>query len=64
MPQIVWITRPDGWNIYFNQQWLDYTGLTMEEAIEEDRRCLHCDRNEPGLTSQEESYISRIDAVL
>jgi NADPH-dependent glutamate synthase beta subunit-like oxidoreductase len=39
-------------------------GLTMEEAIEEARRCLHCDRNEPGLTSQEESYISRIDAVL
>ena len=39
-------------------------GLTLEEAIEEARRCLHCDRNEPGLTSQEESYISRIDAVL
>ncbi len=23
MPQIVWITRADGWNIYFNQQWVD-----------------------------------------
>ena len=23
MPQIVWATRPDGWNIYFNQQWVD-----------------------------------------
>lgn len=32
MPQIVWITRPDGWNIYFNQQWMDYTGLTLEES--------------------------------
>jgi len=32
MPQIVWATRPDGWNIYFNQQWMDYTGLTMEES--------------------------------
>lgn len=32
MPQIVWITRPDGWNIYFNQQWTDYTGLTLEES--------------------------------
>jgi diguanylate cyclase (GGDEF)-like protein/PAS domain S-box-containing protein len=32
MPQIVWITRPDGWNIYFNQQWVDYTGLTFEES--------------------------------
>ncbi len=32
MPQIVWITRPDGWNIYFNQQWIDYTGMTLEES--------------------------------
>ena len=32
MPQIVWITRPDGWNIYFNQQWGDYTGMTLEES--------------------------------
>ncbi|MFM9912100.1 MAG: ATP-binding protein [Methylophilaceae bacterium] len=32
MPQMVWATRPDGWNIYFNQQWVDYTGLTLEES--------------------------------
>ena len=32
MPQIVWITRPDGGNIYCNQQWMDYTGLTGEES--------------------------------
>jgi PAS domain S-box-containing protein len=32
MPQIVWATRPDGWNIYFNQRWMDYTGLTLEES--------------------------------
>jgi PAS domain S-box-containing protein len=32
MPQIVWITRADGWNIYFNRQWCDYTGLTLEES--------------------------------
>jgi PAS domain S-box-containing protein len=33
MPQIVWVTRPDGWNIFFNQQWMDYTGLTIEESM-------------------------------
>jgi PAS domain S-box-containing protein len=33
MPQIVWMTRPDGWNIYFNQRWSDYTGLTLEESF-------------------------------
>lgn len=32
MPQIVWTTRADGWNTYFNQQWVDYTGLTLEES--------------------------------
>ena len=32
MPQIVWICLPNGSNIYFNQQWIDYTGLTMEES--------------------------------
>ncbi|XQU07439.1 PAS domain-containing protein [Halomonas sp. LY9] len=33
MPQIVWVTRPDGWHIDFNQPWLDYTGLTLEESL-------------------------------
>ncbi len=33
MPQIVWITRPDGANVYFNRQWTDYTGLALEESL-------------------------------
>jgi len=33
VPQIVWMTRPDGWNIFFNQQWMNYTGLTLEESL-------------------------------
>lgn len=32
MPQIVWITRADGWVIYSNQQWANYTGLAQEES--------------------------------
>lgn len=32
MPQIVWATRPDGWTVYFNQRWVDYTGLSLEES--------------------------------
>lgn len=32
MPQMIWIARADGWNIYCNQQWIDYTGLTLEES--------------------------------
>ena len=33
MPQIVWVMRPDGSNIYFNRHWADYTGLTPEESV-------------------------------
>ncbi len=32
VPQIVWATRADGSNIFFNQQWVEYTGLTLEES--------------------------------
>ena len=32
MPQIVWVCRPDGRTIYFNRQWVHYTGLTLEES--------------------------------
>jgi diguanylate cyclase (GGDEF)-like protein/PAS domain S-box-containing protein len=33
MPQIVWITRPDGWHTHFNRQWMEFTGLTLEESL-------------------------------
>jgi PAS domain S-box-containing protein len=32
MPQIVWVTRADGWNTYTNRLWVDYTGLSLEES--------------------------------
>jgi PAS domain S-box-containing protein len=32
MPQIVWITDAEGSNIYFSQQWVDYTGMTLKES--------------------------------
>ncbi|GAB2861653.1 PAS domain-containing hybrid sensor histidine kinase/response regulator [Nocardioides pacificus] len=33
LPQIVWITRPDGYHVYFNRQWMDFTGLSLEESL-------------------------------
>ena len=33
IPQMVWIAGPDGRNVYFNQQWMDYTGLTLAESL-------------------------------
>ena len=35
MPQLVWIAKPDGTHIYFNQQWIDYTGLSLEQSLGE-----------------------------
>ena len=26
MPQLVWVSRPDGYHEYYNQQWYEYTG--------------------------------------
>lgn len=32
VPQMIWMCTPDGANIYFNQRWVDYTGMTLEES--------------------------------
>ncbi|MGH2480431.1 MAG: PAS domain-containing protein, partial [Ktedonobacteraceae bacterium] len=32
MPQMVWTSRPDGYQEYVNQQWCDYTGSTLEQT--------------------------------
>ena len=32
VPQMVWMCTPDGMNVYFNQRWVEYTGLTLEES--------------------------------
>ena len=33
IPQIVWTAGEDGWNTYLSQQWMDYTGLLLEESL-------------------------------
>ncbi len=33
MPHIVWMTQADGAYTWFNQKWLDYTGLSMDESL-------------------------------
>lgn len=35
IPQMVWTTRPDGYNDFFNKQWKEYTGLKFEETMGE-----------------------------
>lgn len=33
MPQMVWVTKPDGQHIYFNNKWYAYTGLQPEQSL-------------------------------
>jgi two-component system CheB/CheR fusion protein len=33
MPQIAWVSSPDGEISFFNKQWYEFTGLTYEESI-------------------------------
>ena len=33
MPQLVWITEADGNHSYFNQQWVEYTGLSVAQSV-------------------------------
>ena len=52
MPQIVWTNDPDGSVDYFNQRWVDYTGMTAQQTggwgwdvvlhPEDVQRCLDC----------------------
>jgi PAS domain S-box-containing protein len=32
VPQMVWMCTPDGMNTYFNNRWVEYTGMTREES--------------------------------
>ncbi|EFH80155.1 PAS domain-containing sensor histidine kinase [Ktedonobacter racemifer] len=44
IPQQVWTMRPDGYIDYSNQRWLDYTGLSTEQAQGDGWiQCLHPD---------------------
>ncbi len=41
MPQIVWINDPSGRLRYLNQQWLNYTGLTLDESLRDSDQAIH-----------------------
>jgi PAS domain S-box-containing protein len=41
IPTMAWSLRPDGVLDFLNQRWLDYTGLSLEEAIEQPTGTVH-----------------------
>jgi two-component system, cell cycle sensor histidine kinase and response regulator CckA len=36
VPQMVWISTPDGLSTYCNRRWVEYTGMTLEETCGRD----------------------------
>ncbi len=56
IPQIIWTAEPDGGLDYFNQRWMAYTGLTLEETKDWGwRECLHPDDRVPTTAAWEEA---------
>ncbi len=49
VPQIVWICTPDGLNVYFNQRWVDYTGMSLADSYGRGwNRPFHPDDQQPA----------------
>jgi diguanylate cyclase (GGDEF)-like protein/PAS domain S-box-containing protein len=60
MPQIVWMARPDGGNIYLSQKWTDYTGLTPEEGVGDGwAKPFHPDDRQPAFDAWQEARDTR-----
>jgi PAS domain S-box-containing protein len=49
MPQIAWTATKDGIPTYVNQRWIDYTGLTLEQTLDQGfiAQVIHPDDFEP-----------------
>jgi PAS domain S-box-containing protein len=41
LPTMVWTLQPDGAVDFVNQRWMDYTGLSLEEEVEDPTRPIH-----------------------
>ena len=56
LPALVWSSLPDGSEDFVNQQWLSYTGLTMEQAQGSGwMQALHPDDRAPATQTWQES---------
>src|ERR1700716_1294684 len=41
IPTMAWSVRPDGIVDFLNQRWMDYTGISFEQYIQEPMRPIH-----------------------
>src|SRR6266850_688381 len=43
IPTMAWIVLPDGALDFINQRWLEYSGLSLQEALKDPKRTIHPD---------------------
>ncbi len=56
MPQIVWVTRSDGYRDYYNRRWYEFTGVSPEECLGwQWQDLLHPDDREKSVSRWRES---------
>jgi PAS domain S-box-containing protein len=55
IPQMVWTSNADGNADYFNQRWLDYTGLSMEESLDSGWNAIHPDDYQRAMSRWQKS---------
>lgn len=57
LPQIVWMMQADGQHTYFNQGWIDYSGLAMDESLGHGwTRLIHPEDSQPVSAHREQAF--------
>jgi len=62
VPQMVWITRADGGNVYFSQQWMNYTGLSLKESMDNGWNACHPDDRPRALNAWQSAIATTAGA--
>jgi PAS domain S-box-containing protein len=59
MPHMVWTMQADGQHSWFNQSWLDYTGMSLQDSLVHGwRRAIHPDDRERAATLWAQALLS------
>ncbi len=58
IPGLVWTARPDGHITFLNRRWLEYTGLTLEEASGWGWQVAVAPEDQPALTAYWQSVLA------
>ena len=58
IPQLAWITDPDGYIVWYNQRWYDYTGTTFDEMKGWGWQAVHDPNELPRIVAKFKAHIA------